>query len=164
MGEHHPNMLEVPFRSQLRERLKISVHKKELFKFLITFQWPILVCHLWERHWLVHLLGFEGQLVWRLHALAMLQDVWKLNSNKWSQNGIFNFPFSFHFVSCKFARTFFQKTKQAKPQLHFAPKIIKIRSIALENELIEVESLVPKLKRFANLSQCWLVCLRPRIR
>ena len=76
----------------------------------------------------------------------------------------FQLSLQFSLFSRKLERTFFQKTKQAKPQLRFAPKIIKIRSVALENEVIEVESLVPKLKRFANLSQCWLVCLRPRIR
>ena len=36
------------------------------------------------------------------------------------------------------------ETKQARPHLYFAPKIIRIRSLALENEFIEHAQLVSK--------------------
>ena len=36
------------------------------------------------------------------------------------------------------------KTEQARSQLHFAPKIIRIHLVVLENELIEVCMLIPK--------------------
>ena len=39
------------------------------------------------------------------------------------------------------------ETKQADPQLHFAPKIIKNHLLIFENELIEDTMLVPKTKK-----------------
>ena len=57
----------------------------------------------------------------------------------------FQLSLQFSLFSRKLGKTLFQETKQAKLHLHFAPKIIKIRSVALENELIEVAPLVPKI-------------------
>ena len=42
------------------------------------------------------------------------------------------------------------ETEQAQPQLQFAPKIIKIHLVVLENELIEVCMLVPKTAKTAS--------------
>ena len=52
-----------------------------------------------------------------------------------------------HFLVCFVEKKLREttRTEQAKPQLHFAPKIIKIHSIDLENELFEGPQVVPKM-------------------
>ena len=46
------------------------------------------------------------------------------------------------------------ETKQARSQLYFAPKIIKIHLLVFENELIEDAMLVPKSHKTENSYFC----------
>ena len=56
----------------------------------------------------------------------------------------------FRCFSIKKSRKQNTETEQAQPQLQFAPKIIKIHLVFLENELIEVCMLVPKTAKTAS--------------
>ena len=57
--------------------------------------------------------------------------------NKW-ENRVLVFSWSFCLFTLNKSSKQNTATRQARPQLHFAPKIIKIRLTVLENELIEV--------------------------
>ena len=66
------------------------------------------------------------------------------------QNRVLNFFWSFRFFSLNKSSKHDTETRQTRPQLHFAPKIIKKRLVVLENELVEVCSLI--------LKKCKTVC------
>ena len=57
---------------------------------------------------------------------------------------VLNFSWSFHHFALNKSRKQNTETRQARRQLHFAPKIIKNRLVVLENELIEVCVLILK--------------------
>ena len=66
------------------------------------------------------------------------------------QNRVLNFSWSFRFFPLNKSSNQNTETKQTKPQLHFALKIIKNHLAVLENELVEVCSLI--------LKKCKAVC------
>ena len=60
------------------------------------------------------------------------------------KNTTFYFTESFRCVRLNKSVLETKETKQTRLHLYFAPKIIKIRLVAFENELIEDDMLVPK--------------------
>ena len=66
-------------------------------------------------------------------------------SQNWQgKNWVLNFSWRFRRFSANKSIKQNAETEQARPQLYFAPKIIKIHLVVLENELIEVCMLIPK--------------------
>ena len=79
-----------------------------------------------------------------------LQTVSVIQFFPWNWQGnkrVLSLSLSFRYFPENKSRKQNTETEQARPQLHFAPKIIRIHLVVLENELIEVCKLVSK--------KCW---------
>ena len=66
------------------------------------------------------------------------------------KNNTFDFTKSFCCFRLNKSELETTETKQARSQLYFAPKIIKIHLLVFENELIEDAMLVPKSHKTEN--------------
>ena len=77
---------------------------------------------------------------------------------------VLNFSWRFRRFSANKSSKQNAETEQARPQLYFAPKIIKIHLVVLENELIEVCMLISKhcqkLSRVCHALLCVLLIKR----
>ena len=86
-------------------------------------------------------------------------------SQNWQgKNWVLNFSWRFRRFSANKSSKQNAETEQARPQLYFAPKIIKIHLVILENELIEVCMLISKhcqkLSRVCHALLCVLLIKR----
>ena len=86
-------------------------------------------------------------------------------SQNWQgKNWVLNFSWRFRRFSANKSSKQNAETEQARPQLYFAQKIIKIHLVVLENELIEVCMLISKhcqkLSRVCHALLCVLLIKR----
>ena len=89
----------------------------------------------------------------------------RTSSPNWQgKNWVLNFSWRFRRFSANKSSKQNAETEQARPQLYFAPKIIKIHLVVLENELIEVCMLISKhcqkLSRVCHALLCVLLIKR----
>ena len=75
---------------------------------------------------------------------------------RWRELRVLNFSWSFCLFPLNKSRKQNTETRQARPQLHFALKIIKNRLLVLENELVEVCTISKKCEK--NIRSSCVYC------
>ena len=77
-------------------------------------------------------------------AMGLIPAIRVLLESGKEKNGVLKFSWRFRRFQANKSSKQNAETEQARPQLYFAPKIIKIHLVVLENELIEVCIVIPK--------------------
>ena len=114
-----------------------------------------------NRRWLTHFWFLD---VLRDFGITATSGHLCFSQNWQGKNWVLNFSWRFRRFSANKSSKQNAETEQARPQLYFAPKIIKIHLVVLENELIEVCMLISKhcqkLSRVCHALLCVLLIKR----